>query len=53
MINKTKIAIIKSILESDTIKDYNKMDFVELVVNTEVDEKSKIWLTTENGTNPL
>lgn len=53
MINKTKVAIIKNILESDTIKDYNKMDFIELVVDTEVDEKDKTWVTIDTGTNPL
>lgn len=53
MINKTKIAIIKNILESEEVGKYNKTDFIKLVVNTEVDEKSKYWMKTESETNPL
>lgn len=53
MINKTKVAIIKNILESEEIGKYNKEDFIKLVVYAEVDEKSKYWMTTESETNPL
>ena len=38
MVNKTKIAIIKAVLESEEISKYTKDDIIKIIVATEVEE---------------
>lgn len=38
MVNKTKIAIIKAVLESEEISKYEKDDIIKIIVATEIEE---------------
>lgn len=39
MVNKTKIEIIKAILNDEVISEYAKKDYIKLVVFTDVEEE--------------
>lgn len=50
MINETKIAIIKTILNSEEVPTYAKLDSIKIVADTEVEEKNRYpYISVTNG----
>lgn len=54
MVDTTKIAIIKEIINSETVPSYSKLDFIKIVIDTEVEEKNRFpYISVTDGSYQL